>query len=131
MIPLYLFIISALQNSLINSVYNKYSLSQSQTHRMGLRVANWVLLVSPVLSEDARLVTHACQPCQPASTQLPRMSALSDCLQSQLQNARVSRLNPAFLSLPLIRISSHHPETKFRIALNVSEGSPFVNISAF
>ena len=47
---------------------------------MGLRVANWVLLVSQVLSEDARLVTHARQPCQPASTQLPRMSALSDCL---------------------------------------------------
>ena len=103
---------------------------------MGLRVANWVLLVSQVLSEDARLVTQARQPCQPASTQLLRMSALSDCLQSQFclfqsQNARVSRLNPAFLTLPLIRISSHHPETKFRIALNVSEGSPFVNISAF
>ena len=47
------------------------------------------------------------------------------------QNARVSRLNPAFLTLSLIRISSHHPETKFRIALNVSEGSPFVNISVF
>ena len=103
MIPLYLFIISALQNSLINSVHNTYSLSQSQTHRMGLRVANWVLLVSQVLSEDARLVTHARQPCQPASTQLPRMTALSDCLQSQFcrfqsQNARVSRLNPAFLT---------------------------------